>query len=55
MSVMCKGDLVVNDQPVNINFGNEPLELVDKFRYLGDTISAGGGTEAATIARIGCN
>ena len=28
--VVCKGDLVVNDKPVNINFCNESLELVDK-------------------------
>ena len=39
---MCKGDLVVSGQSVNLNFGNESLELVDKFCYLGDTISAGG-------------
>ena len=36
--VVCKGDLVVNDQSVNVNFDNESLELVDKFCYLGDTI-----------------
>ena len=49
--VVCKGDLVVSDQPVNVNFGNESLELVNKFCYLGDTISAGGGTETSTLAR----
>ena len=31
--VMCKGDLVVNDQSVNVNFGIESLELVDKFCF----------------------
>ena len=51
---MCKGDHVVNDQPVNVNFDNMSLELMDKFCYLGDTISAGGGAEAATIARTRC-
>ena len=28
------------------------LECVDKFCYLGDMIGAGGGVEAAVIARI---
>ena len=41
----------VNNQPVNVNFDNESLKFVDKFCYLGDTISAGGGADAATIAR----
>ena len=40
---------------MNVNFCNGSLELVDKFCYLGDTISAsGGGAEAATIARTRC-
>ena len=46
---VCKGDHAVNDQPVNENFDNESLKFVDKFCYLGDTISAGGWAEAATI------
>ena len=52
--VMCKVDLVVSDQSINVNFDNESLELVDKLCYLGDTISAVDGAEAATIARTQC-
>ena len=51
---VCKGDHVVNDQPVNVNFEKESLELVDKFCYLEDTISAGGEAEAATISKTRC-
>ena len=54
MCAVCKDDHAVNDQPVNVNFDNESLEFVDKFCYLGDTISVGGGAEAATIARTRC-
>ena len=54
LCAVCIGDHVVNDQLVNVNFDNDPLELVDKFCYLGDTITAGGGAEAATIARTRC-
>ena len=45
---------MLNDQPEIVNFGGESLELMDKFCYLGDTISAGGGAEAAMIAKIRC-
>jgi hypothetical protein len=51
---VCKGELVLDDRNESVNFCNEPLDVVDKFCYLGDTISAGGGAEAATIARIRC-
>ena len=39
--VVCKGDLVLNDQSEIVNFVGESLEFVDKSCYLGDTISAG--------------
>ena len=46
--------VLFNDQPDIVNFGGESLELVDKFCYLGDTISAGGGAGATTTERIRC-
>ena len=33
--VVCKGNLVLIDQPEIVSFGGESLELVDKFCYLG--------------------
>ena len=32
----------------------EECEVVDKFCYLGDMLSAGGGADAAVVTRIGC-
>jgi hypothetical protein len=32
--------------------GDDKLEVVPNFCYLGDMLSAGGGTESATIARV---
>ena len=34
--------------------GNEKLEVVPEFCYLGDMLSAGGGCELASIARFKC-
>ena len=50
---VCKGDHVVNYQPLNVNFDNESQELVDKFCYLGDAISAGGGLRPQQYPELG--
>ena len=34
--------------------GDEKLEVVPEFRYLGDMLSADGGCELASIARCKC-
>ena len=51
----CKGDKEVrpiDGRPfVKVQVGDEELDVVDLFCYLGDMISAGGGCEAAVIAR----
>ena len=49
---VCKGEIVLNDRPEDMNFGNVNLECVNKFCYLGDMISAGGGAESGSIARV---
>ena len=51
----CMGDESVrpiDGRPfVKLLVGDEELDVVDNFCYLGDTISAGGGCESAAIAR----
>ena len=38
--------------PQRLEMGEDSLEIVDSFRYLGDVISCGGGVESAVRARI---
>ena len=37
-----------------IQLGEDSLELVDEFCYLGDMLDSGGGAESATITRVKC-
>ena len=46
---MCAGNQIA---PVRLDIGDKSLECVDEFCYLGDMISAGGGAEASSVARI---
>ena len=50
----CTGDArPLDGQPVkSIAIGGETLEVVDKFCYLGDMISAGGGAGESLVSRI---
>ena len=50
----CRGTACpIDGRPCNsVMLDEQPLEVVDSFRYLGDTICAGGGCETAIIARI---
>ena len=38
--------------PWRLEVGEDSLEIVDSFRYLGDVISCGGGVESAVRDRI---
>ena len=40
--------------PWRLEVGEDSLEIVDSFRYLGDVISCGGGVELAVRDRISC-
>mgnify|MGYP001796314723 FL=1 len=40
--------------PQRLELGEDSLEIVDSFRYLGDVISCGGGVESAVRDRISC-
>ena len=42
-----------NDKVMQLGEGEE-CEVVDKFCYLGDMLSVGGGADAAVVTRIGC-
>ena len=44
------------DQLCQLDFvvGNDTLEAVDSFCYLGDMLSAGGGCERAIVTRVKC-
>ena len=54
MCTACKDrEFGVGDfEEVTVNCGGRPLEVVDKFCYLGDTIGARGGAEDSITARI---
>ena len=41
-------------QSLKVEVGNEKLEVVPEFCYLGDMLSAGGGCELAAITRCKC-
>ena len=41
-------------QSLEVEVGNEKLEVVPEFCYLGDMLSAGGGCELAAITRCKC-
>ena len=41
-------------QSLEVEVGNETLEVGPKFSYLGDMLSAGGGCELAAITRCKC-
>ena len=49
---VCAGKQVAPVPAERLVYGDVSLECVDKFCYLGDMIGAGGGVEAAVIARI---
>ena len=53
---ICTGEVVLPvGQPLeSVVVGNDSLETKDKFCYLDDMISAGGGAEESCIARIRC-
>ena len=52
----CLGTARANDerQSLEVEVGNEKLEVVPEFRYLGDMLSVGGGCELAAITRCNC-
>ena len=49
----CTGEArPIDVRPIDkLDVGEESLEVVDKFPYLGDTVDAGGGSELSSIAR----
>ena len=49
---MCVREVVA--VPQRLEVGEDSLEIVDSFRYLGDVISCGGGVESAVRDRISC-
>ena len=52
--VSCHSTIQVEKIKEIVIEANENLECVERFCYLGDMISAGGGAEEASIARIRC-
>ena len=46
--------LLMEDKTLEVEVGNEKLEVVPEFCYLGDMLSAGGGCELAAITRCKC-
>ena len=40
--------------PQRLELGEDSLEIVDSFRYLGDVISCGGAVELAVGGRVSC-
>ena len=55
-SVRCHGTARAIDgrQSLEVEVGNEKLEVVPEFCYLGDMLSAGGGCRLAAITRCKC-
>ena len=49
---VCTGKQVTPFRVERLVYRDISLECIDKFCYLGDMIGAGGGVEAAVIARI---
>ena len=56
MCARCLGTARAIDgrQSLEVEVGNEKLEVVPEFCYLGDMLSAGGGCELAAITRCKC-
>ena len=56
MCARCLGTARAIDgrQSLEVEVGNEKLESVPEFCYLGDMLSAGGGCELAAITRCKC-
>ena len=50
-STCARGFVVV---PWKLKVGEDSLEIMDSFCYLGDVISCGGGVESAVRNRISC-
>jgi hypothetical protein len=53
----CSGQIlnsVAPEEPIEINLGDEKIECVQKFCYLGDMLGAEGGVEAAVRNRVRC-
>ena len=48
----CRGEVRAFICPGPVVIGDDSLESVDSFCYLGDTISAGGGVGGSSVARI---
>ena len=40
--------------PQRLEVGEDSLEIVDNFRYVGDVISCEGGVESAVMGKISC-
>ena len=51
MSNVCEGNCDVSQR---LEVGEDSLEVVDSFCYLGDVLSCGGGVESAVRDRISC-
>lgn len=49
---VCAGNQIAPVRLDRLDIGDMSLECVDEFCYLGDMISAGGGAEAGSVARI---
>ena len=53
----CSGkilNIVAPDEIIEINLGDDKIECVQKFCYLGDMLGAEGGVEAAVRNRVRC-
>ncbi len=48
----CKGEYIVQPRCEKVEFSDVSLECMDEFCYLGDKLSAGGGAEACSVARV---
>lgn len=50
--VVCRGEHVERERRERVELAGESFSCVEEFCYLGDMISAGGGAEASSVARI---